>query len=136
MANTSVQKFVLTFLLLLLGVKEEVESLSIESLSDSIPPETGDWDLHILSLLGFVVSVLDRNVGTVEGNLVHSVGLLSNCKTTKAAPEFNVKLKLNFFLVVWLPLVKRVKSLLDHIFVAVLDQLKITEDFAGEDVGL
>lgn len=123
----SVKEFILGLFLLLLCVEQFIESFTVQGLCDGVPSETGHWNLHIQLLLGFGVSVLERSVSAVEGHLVHSGGRLCDSETTETAPELNVKFKFDLFVLGWNPQVKTVNCLLNHFFLAILDQLKVRE---------
>jgi hypothetical protein len=91
-----VEQLVLGIFLLFLCVEELIQSFTVQGLSDSIPAETGNWDLHVKLLLSLVIAILKRSVGTVESDFEHGGGVLSDSKASKTTPKLNVQFEFNF----------------------------------------
>ena len=126
----------MTLFLLLLTIEKKIESFTVKCLSNRVPAKASYRDLHVLASLGLLVTILNCKVGTVKSNLVECISLLRNRETAKSAPQLNIELKLNLFLFIGLPAIHGLHGLLDHVFVAILDELKVAKNFTSKQVCL
>mgnify|MGYP006950292760 CR=1 FL=1 len=102
-SDWGVQQTILWLFLLLLSVEKSVQGLTIESLSDRIPPQSCDRNLHILLLFDLLITILEWCIRTVQSHLEHGGRVLCNSKSTQAAPELNVKFQFNLLQLGWNP---------------------------------
>jgi hypothetical protein len=89
-----------------------------------------------LSAAGLFISIFYGYIRAVKSNLLHSISFLRNGKSTKTTPKLYVQLKLDLFLLIWVPGVHRVECFLNQFFLTVGNQLKVTKHFTGQDISL